>query len=1000
MNNNGKDPFQFSQNNKWVYTGRAEIYANTLDNNVLQYTVTNKKVVDKLRGRVWLDNPDGKENNYNNILDEIGNDKLIAGIKVTLYDSNNKEIAVTTTDANGYYEFTSKNSPNYTGEDKNLYYWELAGSYVEFRYDNQTYTVIDPFVGNNLKVNSKAMEYRMTVDELEDEKLTGTEGNLAGKAITYRNMDLTPGQILANNEDPNKDLKTTPLTGYYNNETYTVDDINLGIKEKVDPSYLVDEKLEYIKVKMKGYTYTYKYGDTAVTGSQFVPKVNKEIATHTYTSSIYPTDIAYNKAESTDEMKVYVVYSIAVANNEVTNVDDRYVEQRLYLDSLTNYYDETRYELSTEANGTDEENKQFALWNGENGTASYNLNDANSAYKDGMGTTENDKTRTSLIQFRIKDEELTSLLNRKESLENEEKPTTTLARAYHEYLRTDNVWVDDQNVIAFNGVKGTGYPKNNSSNEKYYVHKSIIEDESSAGLYLKLTLSETRKLSGIVFEDTVVDKDKTLGNGTLDEGENNRASKVTVELLNADKNTDKNTVSLLYKEDGTTAKASLNTTEGEEYTFDGVVPGYYYIRFTYGDGTQKMIDTTTGKEVDNITSKDYRSTIVTNSFIETTITTMEKGTSVLEAAQQELVKNYNNEDAKKLVEWYKYLDKDYSTAVDDLNQRRAIDGYVYKDDGNVYDPDGNPTDANGNKITDIMNINAYTPMLGISIENDIKNATEGNMGTAHKNEFKGFNFGLIKQPDTNIAIEKKITNVKFTNQVGSTLVSENPSSRESTYVTALDKITNGSKFAKLEIEPEQIYGSNLEITYEITITNLSVEDYTDDSYYKYGKSGKTMKKVTIREVNDYLDEKYNYDSLPKTTVQTVKSPENKASKEITLDTITNGDGTTTETKYVKMTGWEALASQESTTTSYTVTALVANNEEDPSYRNDAKIKSLSIDTLSTLSSASEKLWEADRTEFTIMPTTGENRSETYFVIGAIALAIISAGLILIKKKVL
>ena len=428
MNNNEKDPYSFSQNNKWVYTGRAEIYANTLDNNVLKYTVTNKKVVDKLRGRVWVDNPDTKANNYNNILDENGNDKLIAGIKVILRDKNNKEIAVTTTDANGYYEFTSKNSQNYTGEDKNLYYWELAGSYVEFTYDNQTYIVVDPFVGNNLKVNSKAMEYKMTVDELEDEKLTGTEGNLAGKAITYRNMNLTPGQILANNEDPNKDLKTTPLTGYYNNETYTVDDINLGIKEKVDPSYLVDEKLEYIKVKMKGYTYTYKYGDTAVTGSQFVPKVNKEIATHTYTSSIYPTDIAYNKAESTDEMKVYVVYSIAVTNNEVTNVDDRYVEQRLYLDSLTNYYDETRYELSTEANGTDEENKQFALWNGENGTASYNLNDANSAYKDGMGTTENDKTRTSLIQFRIKDEELRSLLNRKESLENEEKPTTTIAR--------------------------------------------------------------------------------------------------------------------------------------------------------------------------------------------------------------------------------------------------------------------------------------------------------------------------------------------------------------------------------------------------------------------------------------------------------------------------------------------------------------------------------------------------------------------------------------------
>ena len=425
MNNNGKDPFQFSQNNKWVYTGRAEIYANTLNNNVLQYTVTNKKVVDKLRGRVWIDNPDGKENNYNNILNENGNDKLIAGIKVTLYDSNNKEIAVTTTDANGYYEFTTKNSPNYTGEDKNLYYWELAKSYVEFRYDNQTFIVIDPFVGNDLKVNSKAMEYQMTVDELEDEKLTGTEGNLPGKAITFRNKDLTPGQILANNEDPNKDLKKTPLTGYYNNETYTIDDINLGIKEKRNPEYTVSETLEYIKVKMKGYTYTYKYGEDPATLSTFVPKVAEQNSKATFTAAMYPTDIAYNIAENTDEMKVYVVYGISVKNSETTNIDDIYAEQKLYLNSLTNKYDTNRYELSTTENNSD--SSDFALWSGNNGTASYDVNNSNSVYKDGMVPQE---IKTSYIQFRLKDEALRKMLTRTLTEEDIESAPTVATASY------------------------------------------------------------------------------------------------------------------------------------------------------------------------------------------------------------------------------------------------------------------------------------------------------------------------------------------------------------------------------------------------------------------------------------------------------------------------------------------------------------------------------------------------------------------------------------------
>lgn len=990
MNNNGKDPYSFSQNNKWVYTGRADIYANTLDNNVLKYTVTNKKVVDKIRGRVWVDNRDTKEYDYNNILDENGKDELVSGLKVTLYDKDHNEIAVTTTDANGYYEFTSKNSPNYTGEDKNLYYWELAGAYVEFTYDNKTYIVVNPFVGNDLKVNSKAIEYQMTVDELIDDDLTGTEGNLPGKATTYRNTVLaTAEQILANNDDSNKDLKTTPLTGYYNNETYTIDDINLGIKEKVDPSYSVNEKLEYIKVTMKGYTYTYKYGAPAVTDSKFVPKVNKEIARHTYTSSLYPTDIAYNltgNPEEKDKMKVYVVYSIAVKNNENTKVDDRYVEQRLYLDSLINDYDASRYDLCTTENNSD--SSDFALWSGNNGTASYDLKNADNVYKNGI---EPGDTKTSFIQFRMKDKTLEDMLKRteeqeKDYIENDAPPTLATAKAYHEYLRTDNVWVDDANVIAFNGVKGTGYPRTNSSNEKYYVHKSVSEEEISAGLYLKLTLSETRKLSGIVFEDFVTEESKTnntsLGNGTLDDGENNRAKDVTVELLDEDRET----VSTLYQvDDNNDAKkieqAKLTTTEKGEYIFDGVVPGYYYIRFTYGDGSQKMIDLN-GKEIDNIKYNDYRSTIITNVNIK----------NAMEAGSM----------AMNLAEWYKTTgNTNYSTAVDDLAQRTAIDGYVYKDDGKVYDNSGNEKTEELNKMT----INSYTPMIGISIENDIANETAANAGTEHKNEFKGFNFGLIKQPDTNMTIEKKITNVKFTNQVGSTLVSENPSSKESTYVTALDKITNGSKYAKMEIEPEQIYGSNIEITYEITVENKSVVDYTDKSYYKYGESGETKKKVTVQEVNDDLDEKYNYNSLPKTTTQTT-SNESKESKIITLtpvtEKITNSDGTTTESKYIKITGWEALASQESTTTSYTVTALIANNEEEPTYTNDAKIKSLSLDTLSTLNteSASEKHWAADKTVFTVTPTTGENRSETYFVIGAIALAIISAGLILIKKKVL
>lgn len=460
-------------------------------------------------------------------------------------------------------------------------------------------------------------------------------------------------------------------------------------------------------------------------------------------------------------------------------------------------------------------------------------------------------------------------------------------------------------------------------------------------------------------------------------------------------NVDKNTIANLYQVDKINeyavrlknvlpaeTKSEVNGT----YTFDGVVPGYYYIRFTYGDGSQKMVDVD-GKEVD-IKSKDYRSTIITNITIQ----------DAMEAKDQT--------EAMKLADWYKNQGtRNNSTAVDDLNQRKLIDGYIYNADKTV-------TDKDGNVKSDIMNINSYTPMINISIEDDTDETSENNGGKQYNNEFTGFNFGLIKQPDTTIIVDKKITDVKFTNQVGTTLVSENPASRQSTYVTALDAIEGGSKYAKLEIEPEYIYGSNIELTYEISINNKSAKDYVEDAndpdfgdYFKYGKSEKAeAKKITIRVLEDDLDEKFNYQSLPKTTEQKTSSGKHE-SDEIRLEpkteTIENSDGTTTTKQYIEMTGWESLESEESTKTSYTVTALIANDDLDSDYRNDAKVKSLSIDTLSTLNTKTVEEWGAeDKTVFTIMPTTGENRNQTYWYIGAIALAIIASGLILIKKKVL
>ena len=1046
---------------EWAFLGTIVLNYNEVnddDDGIFAFEATNKKIVSALEGDVWVDEPDTKANKTDNVYNSASKDYLKSGITVNLYNSANNLIATTVTDNNGHYTFTQKGnnssndqastsgsgvkSRNYaTNEaDNNIYYWDLVGAYVEFIYNNKTtynedgtvkeygYVAVDPFVGTDAKVNSKAQEYTVTTEKLDDNNLTGTDGANPGRAVTNKDAKIDDiDKLLAKNKEiasmiktndaTADDLKDIPLACYYDDETFKVSNINLGLLEQYDADYSVDENLAYIKVKMKGYTYTYKYGDAPASDSKYVPTVNEQNSAKTFTGKIYPTDIAYNVAEKTDELKVYVVYSIDVKNLETMYVDNIYSEQRLYLDSLVNRYDTNRYELCTNEN--QEDKSDFALWkdNG-NGTASYDINHEDSVYRNGIEKGKYDENgefvpavKTSYIQFKITNSALQKILEKSLSYEDiENAPTVATATGYHEYLRTDNAWVHNDEVRAFNGAKGTNiYPTYNDAQKKYYVHKTISKDRSSADLYLKLQLGEPRKVSGTVFEDTRTtesEADSTnLGNGALDANEENRAQDVIVELLNKDKTT----VSKLYKEkdgkvvynaDGTLPDAKVTTTVGGTYEFEGVVPGCYYIRFTYGDGTQKMMPAGT-----DIKSNDYRSTIINtdpNGAGDTIKNAMETDASTLQGIDP----TNQTEEQRKLLEWYKYLNNsNYSTATDDLNQRAVVENYEYRDDGKVYDK------TTGNEITNYPTlINAYTPMSSISIENDVNTSTDA--GDAHNPNYDGFNFGIITQPDTQIDVLKQITNIKYTTQTGTTLVSANPTDRSANYVTALDNLTGGSQQVKIELEKDLMYGSSLETTYQIEVENNSVKDYIEEdsnqygTYYKYGKveSSARLKTVTVNEIVDELDDKYDFNTEGSgectTTIEKSSSGSTENGKvKIEKITKTNDDGSTEETNNLSMTGWSSLATQDKETLSYKVSSLLS-EKEDPTYQNKAKITKISVEKLSTLKSNFNWNQAKSETVITITPPTGKDRRPIYWIAGTIALIVLGAGFVFIKKKVL
>lgn len=980
-------------NSDMVYDSSKHNIILNVANTPQNVNFVNKKIID-IDGYVFEDVPDGKENVTDNEYNSGTNDRLLSGIKVHLKNTSNLDLT-TTTDANGYYKFT----------DIDYYANDLDNGYIEFEYDNKKYITVEVNEAKDTATTkySKAKPYTITENELNDNNLTGTEGTLPGRAVT--------------------EGKVQKLEGYIDNDNYKITNVNLGLLEKIEPEFAVFENLEYVKLKMKGYTYTYKYGDNVATNSPYAPTVNRQTGAKTFSSKIYPTDVAYNSenTEASDRLQVYVVYSVNVKNTETVNVKDRYVERKLYLDKLENTFDTERYSLCNNENNSD--SSDFALWSLDGNKAKYDLTNNNSAYKNGM---ESNEIGTSYIQFKMKDDAIKKILTKElREKDIQEAPSVSTASGFHEYIRTDRVWSHNTNkttptcsYMAYSGEKGgeeTASFIANNIKETCYVHKSESKEVKSADLYIRFGLGDPRVTSGKVFEDTLTQKSKkqdgtdesnvaNLGDGILTNDETNRAQDTTVELLNSDMTVtslyqaDLETGAIIYEQNNQLPKAITKTDREGNYAFTGVVPGYYYIRFTYGNGTQKIMPANEAVHAD-----EYKSTIINTKDNDSIIkNALEAKKEQIDSAQQTLINDYSNENAKKLVEWYKYLDKDYSTAVDNLEIRKQFDGIKVDRDGKYYD-------SSNKEVTETIkntNVNALTPIIGISIENDINNVTTG---TEHKNEFNKFYFGLIKPAPTVVKSEKIITNVKLNNQIGTTIFSTGPTDKTQNYLTALDNIIGGSKYSKIEIDPDNIYGSNIETTYELTVKNDSVKDYIEKeegeygTYYKYGiiTDKAELKKVTINEVVDDLDQKYNIKSLPENATQTITKFSGKqeaSTVNITPDSktkkITDEYGNERTITEVKISGWESLETSESTTISYTVTSLVSQEDDDTKYENGLKITSISLEKLTTLKSS---LGEESITKLTITPTTGKNRN-VLWLIPIFTGLIITAVVIVIKKK--
>ena len=995
-----------------------------------------------VKGFVWEEIAKKGKNDYNNYFDNNGDEKL-GGINVKIINEDKPLSETKVTDGNGSYEIA------YDTNGVRLVYWNLENACVSFEYGKGEYitVTVDERYPVEEDIYSRAIEqnYNEHPDGFDDE-------------LKEQNYNEHPDGF----DDELKEQKGSAVTkqgtlwNYYKEEDYVIETINLGLIRKIDPDYTIKQTLEYVKLTKGDYAFKYNIGDSAkpdidnsggATQEDLLPKVQGQTTTYpTFTQPIYPSDIRYNSSgniENKDKYKVYVIYKISVYNSQPAEVRDfagKYVynEKALELKSLVNNYNQqtddglgiNKYVLDTESYVKDIDganDSQFKCWkaNSDN-QATFDVNNQNSAFKDGIAPEE---TKSTYIQFRVTDEALNTLvrndLTRDETKKFFKCASDIKTEAWHRYLRNDSYWE----------AGGSEYTKEN-------IHYSVTKEKTARALFIKLKLHDTRIISGTVFEDQRTDKSSKantrVGDGQFNENIEKKLSDVIVSLVAPKNSVDSegkavtiynvvNTYNddLVQGADGKwSAKTSLAITKVKEdgtYSIPGVVPGTYYLQFDYGngnieykdldgnaikaktDGTFSTEGTTTPKIETKIQdsnvpikTKDYKSTILTG--------------PAKDAGEYWFIENINGKT------------NNVATDTDDIIKIRTEND---KEMNHTYIADNEKTV-----------LTARTPEIKLNFEYVANKETAINEITKLNTNLTGMCFGIIERPKTDMTLNKEISNVKLTLQNGTTMINGNPALVSVSVF--LSNITsgdgkNGVKNAKIETDLEKIYGSELEVTYKLTVTNKSEVDYATEEYYKYGTETEDgLVKTKPSKVMDYISEdskyaSFNGEEVTKKLEDLFESDSNEiaagSGKEINDKNITTTyfDTETAEcgkklNKLLIVSNTELTPEakdEEKSKEIYTVVVKkqINNLSENINLESFAEIIGLKNKTGVTQSISTPGNYkpsysetntndkDQDRANVSVVPSTGKDKSYTIYIIAGTILIVIAGGIILIKKFV-
>lgn len=406
---------------------------------------------------------------------------------------------------------------------------------------------------------------------------------------------------------------------------------------------------------------------------------------------------------------------------------------------------------------------------------------------------------------------------------------------------------------------------------------------------------------------------------------------------------------------------TVTDANGDFYISD-FIPGDYTLTYTWGDKTY--------------TVQKYKGTVYSK-------------------------ERYDSNIANK--EWYKIdVSNRLTDAVDDYETRLKIDEELKEI-------------TNSTTATTIDKMISTTPVMGIGVE--YETTYTASLGDKYTYRIENVDFGIVERARQDIALNKRVKNMKLTLANGQTLVNfevteDGKLEGQTAGVVYLPPSPNAipnNGLLKLEMDNELIEGSRLEVTYEFKAENVSELDYLSENYYKYGiVEGETIT-ITPSAIIDYLDEDWDFNANNNSDWESI----DKNDERIDLaDEVYNSKESTIDDKKLLYT--EKLAKElkptENTTVTLNVSKLLtaSQNIELDNETEVIKVNKTGGGTLISIpgnyipgTGINEELDNDMAETIIITPNTGDNLN--YIIPITVILSsivILGVGIVFIKKKVL